>query len=228
MIFPPIGFYVKCITQTVAALSIAHGPGAINLAPTSAVDCAATLPARLRRSQADDDGADIVETAAFERGAHQRFAGERRSRPVLLEDALDLLVPHHLPEAIRTKQQAILSLQRKREPIDFEILFAAQGAVDLIALWVCVNVVVGDLARRNETRDVRVIVRDLQQAVTLAIQIRAAVADIHYEGARVHNQGGSDGRTHVGTHFQAAPVNDMVSLLHAGRQYLDQQLVAHG
>src|SRR5262249_53325382 len=84
--------------------------------------------------------ADVVLAAVHVRLAHQQLDGLVGIGDTA-QDALDLRVTNHLPQAVRAHQQLVASLEWQVEGIHLDrFVLVAQAAIDLIAPRVLVDV----------------------------------------------------------------------------------------
>src|SRR5262249_13948073 len=114
------------------------------------------LASWLSATNLDYERRNIVLPAVRVGPAEQRVA--RGLRVVgLAQDAGDLVVVHHLPEAVATQQQAHARPELLREDVGGGTGAGAKAAEDLVAVGVCVAFLIGDHPARDHLLDERVI-----------------------------------------------------------------------
>src|SRR5436305_13662286 len=89
---------------------------------------------KLSRLYTRDNYAYVVDSAAMEGGFDQGGAGLRDIWKAAFQDFFDLVVAHHLPQAIGTEQEIIACLNRFGEPVHLHRILLSQATIDLITV----------------------------------------------------------------------------------------------
>src|SRR5947209_15881397 len=161
----------------------------------------------------------------MEGGFDKGGAGLRDIWKTAFQDFFDLVVAHHLPQAIGTKQEIIACLNRFGEPVHLHRILLSQATIDLITVRMAVDFFGGNGANGHEARYQRMIARHLPESFASAIDVCAAIAHVDDISGSFDQQRGSDGCSQINMVFFPVLVNGLIRPMRTIHQRIYQKFL---